>query len=604
MTYTETLSRRLTIMGVILIGISGVLLVRLLSFQFRMDPEVKAELEQRAESYYTRSVEVLPTRGEIRDRNGYLLAANSYEYVVGISPNQVIDPNETATVLADYLDLPIIEVLTKLQPDDDGNYEPYEWLASGVDFDTGQALMDQEIEGLVLEPVPVRIYPQGELMGQIVGFFAGADDAQDRRGYYGVEGFYQSLLAGQSRRVEQANIPVLDEGEPVVDVRDGVSLQLTIDRDLQFLAQDVLNKAIEQPEIFGGATAEATGGTIIIMNPRTGEILAMASYPTFDPYDLTAENVVQAANPAVNSVYEPGSVFKVITMAIALDAGTHTRDWTYNDPGCDDMDTGVPICNWDRQPRGETNFDMVFIESLNAGTATIFLEMTRQEVYPRLRQFGIGTPTGVDLEGESEGILVEPGDTLWNAAQFLNTSFGQGVAVTPLQMLCAVNAIANGGVIMQPHIVQARIDGGQVIETRPAPSYNAISEGAARDATEIMVRIVEENPDIEFEFPGYTVAGKTGTAQIPIPGGYEENTSITSFVGFLPAYDPIVSVIVKIDRPQGYWGSKTAAPVFQYLLEGLVVLMEIPPDEMRVDLQEDGGDPFQREYWLDPLTNN
>lgn len=588
----DTLARRLTLLGVVLIGISLVLMGKLMWFQFQMDPETKQILEENRENRIYQRVEVRPDRGLIFDRNGHLLATNSYDYQVGISPNQVLDRQETVVQLAPLVGMPEDELYHLLEPDANGLYTPWVLLASRVDFDTGQQIMDLEISGIDLDPIPIRVYPQGELTAQLVGIYAGADDIQDSRGYYGVEGFYQPLLAGQSKRVTRSTIPLLEESETSVsDVRDGISLVLTIDRDLQFLAQDILNQAIENDET-------ATGGTILIMNPRNGEILAIANYPQFDPYDRSQENLLRAKNPAVSEFYEPGSVFKVLTLAIALDLGTHDLNWSYYDPGCIEM-AGIPICDSDRAPKSNPTFAEVFVRSLNTGTATIFSQIGHRTVYPKLREFGIGTPTGIDLEGETPGILVQPGDPVWSESQFLTTSFGQGVAVSPLQMLTAVNAIANDGLIIQPHIVKARIDGSDVIETRPAASHRPISEAAAHGARDIMVQVLRESPDIVFDFPGYTVAGKTGTAEIPIPGGYEEygpGHSYASFVAFLPADDPVVSILIKLDRPAGYWGSKTAAPVAEQLIRRLVVLMEIPPDDLRFALVAEGGDPFEREY--------
>ena len=584
----ETLNRRLTLVSLALIAISGVLLVRLLSFQFRMNPEIKQTLEDQAENRYNQTVEVLPSRGEVYDRNGNLLAVNSFDYRIGISPNQVLDRQAVAAQLAPLINRPEDEIYHLLEPDADGLYPPYVLLASIVDFETGQAIADLEIDGMIVEPLPTRIYPQGALTAQLVGFFAGDDAAKDRRGYYGVEGFYQTLLAGQSKRVTKSNIPVIEESGATNRVRDGISLVLTIDRDLQYLAQEILDEAVIEQG--------ATGGSILIMNPRTGEILAMVNNPTFNPDNFTPENLELAKNQAVSDVYEPGSVFKVITMAISLEAGTHDLNWSYFDPGCFEGG-GIAICDWDRTPKGNPTFADVFVQSLNTGTATIFKEMGPYTVYPMLRDFGIGSPTGVDLEGEATGILIEPGDPNWNEAQFLNNSFGQGVSVTTLQMLCAVNAIANDGLMMQPHIVKARIDGNEIIETRPSASHRPISEETAHTARDIMIQIVEDPSSVDlYEFTDLKVAGKTGTAQIPTPYGYDPNGSIASFVGFLPADDPVVSVLVKLDRPAGYWGSQTAAPVFQKLVERLVVLMEIPPDSMRFQLVAQGGSPFNREY--------
>ncbi len=588
----ETLNRRLTLLGMALVGISVVLFARLLSFQFYMDPSTKKTLEDNRENRLYQKVELRPTRGLIYDRNGHLLATNSFEYRIGISPNQVLDRQSVAAQLAPLVGMSEDKLYHALEPDENGVYSSYVLLTSRVDFNTGQKIADLHIDGIKIEPLPTRIYPQGELLSQIVGIFAEDEATKDYRGYYGVEGFYQTLLAGQSRRITTSTVPLLEERQlQSSDVRDGISLVLTIDRDLQYLAQEVLTDAVEND-------LTATGGTILIMNPRTGEILAMANYPPFDPNDITSDNLKRARNPAVSEIYEPGSIFKVLTLSIALDNGTHNLDWTYYDPGCIEM-AAIPVCDWDRQSRGNVDFARVFIESLNTGTATIFKEMGPYTVYPKLRDFGIGTPTGVDLEGESGGILVEMGDTNWSEAQFLTTSFGQGVSVTPLQMLTAANAIANDGLIMQPHIVKARIDGNEVIETRPSASHRPISEEAAHAARDLMVRIVQENPDDEFDFPGYNIAGKTGTAEIPAPYGYEPyapGNSYASYIGFLPADDPVVSILVKLDRPYAYWGSKAAAPVFQTLVERLVVLMEIPPDTLRYQLVAQGGVPFEREY--------
>lgn len=588
----ETLNRRLTLLSIGLIGVSLVLLARLLSFQFRMNPQIKEALENQARSRYQQTVEVLPTRGQIFDRDGHLLATNSFEYRIGISPNQVLDRQDVAMKLAPLVGLSEDKLYRLLEPDANGTFPPYILLASRVSAEVGQAIADLDIDGIIIEPLPIRIYPQGSLMSQIVGIFAGADERHTGQGYYGVEGYYQTLLAGQSKRVTKSNIPLLEESQTkATRVRDGMSLVLTIDRDLQYLAQQMLTGFIEKDPT-------ATGGTILIMNPRNGEILAMANYPPFDPFDLSPENLERARNPAIADIYEPGSVFKVLTMAIALDLGTHDLDWSYYDPGCFEAG-GVAICNWDRTSHGNPDFAQVFIDSLNTGTATIYKEIGPYKVYPKLREFGIGSPTGVDLEGESPGILVEPGDPNWSEAQFLNNSYGQGVSVTPLQLLTAVNAIANDGLIMQPHIVKARLDGDQVVETQPAAIHRPISEETAHKARDIMVRVLRESKEIEFELPGYTVAGKTGTAEIPAPYGYEPfapGNSIASFTAFLPANDPVVSILIKLDRPYGYWGSLTAAPLGAELLKRLVVLMEIPPDDVRYQLVAQGGNPFAREY--------
>ncbi|HML22981.1 MAG TPA: penicillin-binding protein 2 [Aggregatilinea sp.] len=588
---SESLTRRLTVLSFALVGVSLILLVRLLSFQFYMDPTTKQDLESNAQSHYSQTVEVQPNRGQIYDRSMNLLAVNSYEYRIGISPNAIYDREDVARELAPIIDVPEDEIYRKLLPGPDGTFASWVMLAARVDDNAGQQLMDLDIDGVTIDPLPIRVYPQGALTGQIVGFFAGSESASSGQGYWGVEGYYQTVLAGQSKKVTKSNIPVVDDVNVSTQVRDGIDLVLTIDRDVQYLAQEILDKAV--------AEQGASGGTILIMNPRTGEILAIANNEngmTFDPYNTSSENMDLARNPAVSDLFEPGSIFKLVTMSIALEAGTHDESWTYHDPGCF-TPAGTLVCNWDSTSRGDPSFAQVFIDSLNTGTATIFMEMGRTKVYPLLDAFGIGQDTGVDIQGEQEGLLPEPGDSDWNESQFITTSFGQGVSITPLQMLTAANAIANDGMIMQPHIVKARIDGDQVIETQPVVLRRPISADTAHRARDIMVQIVSNPSSVDLlDVPGYTVAGKTGTAQIPIPGGYDPSGSIASFIGFLPADDPVVSILVKLDRPRDYWGSAAAAPVFEELSQRLVVLMEIMPDDERRLMEAEGGNPFEREY--------
>jgi len=588
----EPLGHRLTILGAGLIGLTFILIMRLLSFQFYMDPTIKESLEASAQSRYSRIEEVQPNRGQIYDRSMNLLAVNSYEYRVGISPISVYNRQEVAQELAPLINVPEDEIYRKLLPGPDGSFPAWVMLKARVDYDTGQQIMDLGLDGITLDPIPIRIYPQGPLTGQIVGFFAGAEDTLTGRGYWGVEGHYERELAGQSKIVRRNNIPVVEQiNASSTDVRDGVDLVLTINRDVQYLAQEILDQAV--------AEQGATGGTILIMNPRTGEILAIANNQqgrTFDPGDTSPDNMALAKNPAVSDLFEPGSIFKLITMAIALEAGTHDENWTYHDPGCF-TPAGTLVCNWDSASRGNPSFAQVFIDSLNTGTSTIFMEMGRQKVYPLLEAFGIGETTGVDIQGEQAGLLPMPGDSNWNEAQFITTSFGQGVSLTPLQMLTAVNAIANDGLIMQPHIVKARIDGDEVIETQPVVLRRPISAETARRARDIMVQVVTNPSSVDrLNIPGYSVAGKTGTAQIPVPGGYDPSGTIASFIGFVPADDPVVSILIKLDRPRDYWGSMAAMPVFEKLVKRLVVLMEIMPDDSRHQIIAQGGSPFAREY--------
>ncbi|MBZ0296502.1 MAG: penicillin-binding protein 2, partial [Anaerolineae bacterium] len=402
--------------------------------------------------------------------------------------------------------------------------------------------------------------------------------------YYGVEGHYQDQLAGRERDRLVSNIP-FDVPQDDFYNDHGNDVVLTIDRDIQFLAESELLRAITE--------SGSVKGTIIIMNPRNGDILAMASYPTFDPNDYAnIQDTSVLVNPAISEQYEPGSVFKVLTMAAALDTGAVSPYDTYVDQGSIEIG-GITVRNWDRAAHGVVDMTQILVQSLNVGVSTVALRMGPTDFYSALDRFGVGRPTGVDLQGEASGIMYVPGDSDWSESQLGTNSFGQGIAVTPLQMLTAVNAIANDGLMMQPHVFYKLIDGDRVQTSQPSTLSRPISSQTAHTVRDMMVAVVRDGLDGNASVPGYNIAGKTGTAEIPSPVGYESGVSIASFVGFLPADNPQVSVLIKLDRPRDYWGSQVAAPVFKRLAERLVILLKIPTDDIRLALESEGGNVNQ-----------
>jgi cell division protein FtsI/penicillin-binding protein 2 len=453
--------------------------------------------------------------------------------------------------------------------------QPVPWvqLAPRVSASIRQQIATLDLPGVTMTPIPRRSYPQGPLAAQIIGFVGG-----DLRGYYGVEGYYQAQLAGQVREREISNIP-FDLPE-TTQIGHGRDIVLTIDRDLQFIAENELLRAVQE--------SGATGGSIIVMNPRNGEILAMANYPSFDPNAFFNAEEESQRNPSVSENYEPGSVMKVITVAAALDRGAITPDFFYNDTAFIDV-AGIRVENWDDRGRGAVDVTTLLVESLNVGAATIAMRMGTTGFYEEFDDFGFGRTTGVDLQGEEAGIMFVPGSPNWSEANLVTNSFGQGISVTPLQMLTAVNAIANDGLMMQPHVVRQFVFGEEVINAQPAALGRPISAEVADQVTQMMVAVIENGLDNPARLPGYTIAGKTGTAQIPNAVGYEPDASVTTFVGFLPADAPQVSVLIKLDRPRGYWASQVVAPIFRRLVERLVIVMEIPTDEIRLQLDAQGG---------------
>lgn len=569
----DIIRRRMPLIIVGLTVVSLILVGRLAAFQFQvgLSEEVVNYLTGIRDSSYTRTMRLAAARGNVYDRHGESLAVNTLEYQVGLNPNLVEDPRLVATQLSAILGIPELELLDAINSDD-----PWVMLQSRVSAEVGQRITALELGSAVdMQPLSRRSYPQGTLASQVVGFVGG-----DLLGYYGVEGFYQEQLAGAVRDYEVSRIPFeADQGDFVGE--QGSDVVLTIDRDVQHVAETELFRAISD--------SGATGGTIIVMNPRNGDVLAMANYPTFDPNAyFNIEDPRLLVNQAISSNYEPGSVMKVITVAAGLDRNVITPGWTYYDNGALEVG-GITVRNWDRGANGTVDVTTMLVDSLNTGAATISTMLGPESFYEELNEFGFGRRTGIDLQGEESGILYAPGDPDWSEANLATNSFGQGISVTPLQMLTAVNAIANGGLMMQPRVVDHIVNGDEIYQSQPSVLGRPVSAQAASDVTQMMVQVVAGVWDDGAALPGYTVAGKTGTAEIPTPFGYEASASIVTFVGFLPADDPQFSAIIRLDRPRDYWASVVAAPVFQRLAERLVVTLAIPPDDVRRAIAAQGG---------------
>ncbi|MBN8590256.1 MAG: penicillin-binding protein 2 [Anaerolineae bacterium] len=564
----DVFNQRLPLVIVIMVIVSGALLLRMLSFQ-QLAPEVLNELRPD----YDREVRLAAARGLVYDHNGQRLAVNTLEYRIGVSPNLVSDPPRTARLLATILGIDELEVFRAVT-----STAVWELLASRVPAEIGQQVEqlknDGQLLAVTIEKIPRRSYPQGTLGAQLLGFVGG-----DLKGYYGVEGRFQDQIAGRAREEIVSDIPFAVPNDTEPD--RGADIYLTIDRDIQFLVESQLALAVDQ--------TGATGGTIIVMNPRNGNILGMASWPSFDPNAFLTADVEAWRNPAISDEYEPGSVLKVLTVAAGIEAGTITPNWTYNDQGRLDI-CGVPVLNWDRRAYGVVDTTGLLVNSLNVGAGTIALEMGPNSFYAMMSRFGMGRLTGINLAAEADGTMLTMGDPEWSQSNLCTNAFGQGIAVTPLQLVTAVSAIANDGLMMQPNVVERIVDGDQIIWSQPTALGRPISADTAHTVRDMMVQVVNQGLDEGARLSGYTVAGKTGTAEIPIPTGYRTDRFIMSFIGFLPADDPQVIVLVKLDEPtSGNWASQVAAPVFRQLAERLVILLEIPPDAVRQALIEQGG---------------
>lgn len=532
-------------------------------------------------------------RGYIYDRWGHLLAGNKEVYEVGVELQYVRNPTAIATAVATVTGADFNTVLAAAsQPSQEGGiiYAPLADFVDAAKIDQLSKLKQEyeksnrfgedpklpTLRGLVWSPHLQRVYPENSLAANVIGFFPYLD-RKNARGFFGVEEKYNDLLAGTKQKVMVSLDPYVEQEIPTAP--PGASLVLTIDREIQAATEEILDEAIKKNE--------AVGGTIIVENPHNGEILAMAVTPRMDLNQYWKYSEVYTSgttfNKAIGQVYEPGSVFKVLTMASALDLGVVKPDTPFVDTGTINVG-GINIFNWDRGAWGEQTMLGCMQHSLNVCLSWVATQMGPTDFYKYLEKFNIGHRTNIDLTGEEVFPLSIPGDPTWYPVNLGTNSFGQGVAVTPIQMVEAVSAIANDGKMMAPHVLKAYIQNGQQYNTNPTVVGTPISADTAHTLTE-MLAISLEGESSTALVEGYRVAGKTGTAEIALNGQYSSNVTNASFVGWGPVDDPQFLVYIWLEKPKSsIWGSVVAAPVFSDVVKQLVILMNIPPDSLRKSL--------------------
>lgn len=531
-------------------------------------------------------------RGVVVDANGVPLIVNRYYYQLAATPNLIKTDEarrEVATQLEALLGIPAQDTFNTLKSTGENDHQ-FCVLADAISAEEAQLLQDyvEQLEterGLVplqhvyAKPMTRRSYPQAELAAHVTGMVTVGSG-----GVTGIEEYYDEFLPEDGIGLLDANGESIDALSP--DVRRflpsqaGKDLVLTIDRTVQWIIHEELRKGLEE--------FKADSGSIIVMEPSTGAILGMVNLPDFDPNRFEEEPIERFTNPAISAQYEPGSIYKIITFGAAVDAGIVKPTTVYTDTGSFTIGDRV-IFNSDRVAYGEVTVTDALARSLNVISAQLSEELGAERFYRYVRQFGFGEATNIDLSGEIEGALKSPGHPEWSLSDLGTNSFGQGLAVTPLQMVNAAAAIANGGRMMQPHVVQARIEGERVQLIEPTAVQQVLSPETAELLTEMMVEVVNTG-NVKAAVEGYRVAGKSGTAQIPTPEGYEERATIVSFVGFAPADNPRFVVLVKMDRPDftiNQWASHTAAPVFSRVTKRLLDYYSIPPQEEEPDAEAD-----------------
>jgi cell division protein FtsI/penicillin-binding protein 2 len=536
-----------------------------------------SQLQARLTNQHTLDEIVPARRGTIRDAKGDLLAGNQSMDYIYAEPARIKQPETVAAKLAPILSTPAEPVtpeqLLPALTDPNRRVVP---LLSRRKFasDVTEQVAQLRVTGIFLEPATARIYPDAHLAAHVLGFV----DA-DGEGRYGIEGQYADLLAGKPGRLQAEKDTAGNEiafgDRQWMPPEDGLNVHLTIDRTIQYIAERELERAVVQHR--------ASGGTVIVMEPRTGAVLAMANRPAFDPnrYTEFAAQPEVFANPAVTFLFEPGSTFKLVTMAGALNEHVVSPQTTYQDNGALAIG-GYVIRNWDGKANGLSNMVTLLEKSSNIGASWVAFQTGKERFYRYVNLFGFGQATGIDLQGEAQGIVKNPAARDWSDVDLATNSFGQAISVSPIQMVTAIAAIANGGIMMKPYVVQKVVDPRTGRLVRNAESQivrQVISRETASTLLQMMVNAAENEGVRGQLVPGYYVAGKTGTASIPVAGGYDPTQTIASFVGVVPASDPQFVVLVKIDRPQDEpWGSLIAKPAFALIAQELTRYLKVPAE--------------------------
>ncbi len=515
-----------------------------------------------------------PQRGNIYDRNYELLARSIDAYSIHVIPSRDRDLSLAAQQLAPYLDLSASEI-EALLVENEAKQRNF-WLSRKLSLEAANQIRQLNIPGIRLITRPQRFYPQGTLAAHVIGI-AGIDN----QGLEGIEYLYDDLLKGipgtlkAEKDAIQRKIPggLEDRVAPV----NGHDLVLTLDAVIQYIAEKELQTAVN--------ASRSSSGVILVMDPKTGAILANAVYPTFDPNNYQAYPTAHRRNIAITDQYEPGSTFKILTAAAALDLGiVDANRQFYSGPSWDVA--GGTVRSSNIYGNGNITFLEAVEKSDNIVFAQLSVEMGPERFYPYLAGFGYGKKTGIDFPGEAAGILQKPGQIAHGETlQWANIGFGQGIAVTPLQLLTAVGAIANGGKMMRPYYVaEIRDEFGKVIKrTEPEVLGQPILPETSKLLTEFLVSAVENGSGSRARIIGVEVAGKTGTAEVPMQGGYGDER-IASFVGFAPADDPQIAVLVVLYQPQTdiRYGGVLAAPVFQTVTEQILDYLGVPRKQSTV----------------------
>jgi len=524
-------------------------------------------LATQAQGQYTSEYSVFPTRGKILANDNSVIATNQPAYLLFAETEKLPIDREYIFKIAKLLDVEEASIAAAFNTD-----KTWVPIIREVTSEQKVELEELEITGLGFEQENVRFYPEGSASAQLLGF-VGRDLNGEPKGYFGIEGYYNEILTGKPGFVraekDALGVPIPIGSQKRIEAIQGADLVLNIDVGIQNAVEQHLKRGIER--------YEATAGAVIVMRPKTGAIVAMSAYPSYDQRRYSDYDTTLYKNPVVADTFEPGSTFKVLTMAAAINEKVVKPSTTYIENGPVTVQ-GYQIRTWNDEYGGKMNMTQVLERSSNVGMVFVSKRLGIEPFYKYIREFGFGALTGIDLQEEVSPSLRKRDS--WKEINLATSSFGQGIAVTPIQLIRATATIANEGVLVVPRVADSvRFEDDRVINLMPDTKKQVISAAAASVVTEMMVSVVD-NGDARWAKPkGFRIAGKTGTAQIPVEGRYDPDRTIASFIGFAPAEDPEFIMLVILREPKSSpWGSETAAPLFFDISRDIFAYLNVSPN--------------------------
>lgn len=512
---------------------------------------------------YLKTRKTMPERGRILDRNNQPLVLNQDNYQLFLEPKKMVDREQLIESLNKALSIDKASLEAKID-------ETKQWLAlkSNLSRDKKTEVESFKIKGIGFEESFKRYYPESSLAAHLLGFVGKNTEGKDV-GYFGIEGFYNQDLAGlpgffKTER-DLLGRPIFIGTQEKIEPENGRDLTLTIDRSIQAITKNKLMEGLEK--------YDAKEGCIIVADPKNLQILSLVCLPDFDldQYYLFSEAYFK--NPSISDLYEPGSTFKPLIMAAALEEKAVKPDEIYNEEGPITIGE-YTIRTWNNKYEGKISMTRILEKSSNVGMVYVGQKLGEEKLYRYLKKYGFGEKTGVDLQGEASGFIKHK--ETWYPIDYATVSFGQGIAITPIQMLRAFTVLINGGNLFKPYVVKAMQNEGNKKEVEPKLKGKIISKKTSEIIKEMLIAAVE-NGEVKWAKPkNMSVGGKTGTAQIPIAGHYDPTKTITSFIGFAPAQNPRFIALVVLKEPKSsQWGAETAGPLFFNLAKELYIYYNI-----------------------------